>query len=132
MNAVDFGLYRYTGEVIRIIDGDTFEIQIQLGLLVATRATIRVLFANAPEVHGDTKTLGAISEAWLTDRLLSQTVWIRTERDGRSFTRWLGEVWYDPDEDGELRNLADDMIAAGMAERTDRYGRPIPPGGGPR
>lgn len=128
MNANDVPRFWYRGTVTRVLDGDTFGCQLDLGLLVSVQATIRVLFANAPEVHSDTKPLGAISEAWLTQRLMGQPVWIRTERDTRSFVRWLGEVFYAPDEEGNLRNLAEEMIAAGMAVRTDRYGRPVTAG----
>lgn len=128
MNANDVPRFWYRGTVTEITDGDTFELMVSLGLLVSVRATIRVLFANSPEDKGATKALGHRSTLWLTEHLLGQTVWVRTVKDHRSFTRWLGEVFYAPDEEGDLRNLADDMIVAGMAERTDRYGRPVTAG----
>lgn len=128
MNANDVPRFWYRGTVTAVHDGDTFQLLAQLGLLVSVQATIRILFANAPEITGETKHLGRASTLWLTEHLLGQIVWVRTVKDHRSFSRWLGEVWYAPDADGDLRNLADDMIAAGMAVRTDRYGRPVTAG----
>lgn len=126
MNVTDFRRFEYQGTVVRVVDGDTFVVRADLGFdPIETTKQIRVLFANAPEKHGATRVAGLAAEAWLTDRLMGKKVLFLTRKDEQSFVRWLAEVWYDPDAKGELRNLADDMIAAGVAIRTDEHGKAI-------
>lgn len=56
MNANDVPRFWYRGTVTAVHDGDTFQLLAQLGLLVSVQATIRILFANAPEITGETIT----------------------------------------------------------------------------
>lgn len=129
MNIRDFPLYHYHGPVTYIVDGDTFDMDAQHGFEhLQSRPRIRVMFADAPEERGVTRALGKIAEAWLTEHLLGKMVYVHTHKDGRNRERWLAEVWYAPNAGGELRNLAIDMIADGMAVPTDQRGRPITTG----
>ncbi len=128
MNVRDFRLFEYHGIVTRISDGDTFWVMTDEGMRDFAEAQIRILFADAPELRGLTRVAGEAAKVWLTDRLLGKPVWWFSKKDSKSFDRWLGDVWYAPNEYGELRHLSEDMVAAGMAVPTDDQGRHITTG----
>jgi len=48
----DFGLYNYRAKVIRIVDGDTYELMVDLGMKVFHLAHIRLEDVDTPEVYG--------------------------------------------------------------------------------
>lgn len=43
-------MYQYYAEVLRIIDGDTLTLRIDLGYYVQIRSTVRLAFIDAPEM----------------------------------------------------------------------------------
>lgn len=121
------GLYRYRGTVTRVVDGDTITVRRDCGMDITHEVALRIAGVNAPESVGPTRAEGLVSKAWMERTLLGQRVYVRTYKDHRSFTRYVADVLFEPDQHGELRNLADDMIAAGVAVRTDQHGKAITP-----
>ncbi len=46
-------MYQYKAKIVRVIDGDTYEIDIDLGLSVWVRGErVRLYGVNTPEVYG--------------------------------------------------------------------------------
>lgn len=105
--------YVRNAELVRVIDGDTLVVDIDLGFGVWLRQQrVRVLWVNCPEMHGATKGEGrdakAFTQAWFEGRAVT----IRTEieaSDTDSFGRVLAEVWQ-----GE-RSLGADLLSSGHA-----------------
>lgn len=64
-------MYDYKFQVIRVIDGDTVEINIDLGFDVWYRSPARLFGINAPELHGATADAGLKSKQRLTELLAS-------------------------------------------------------------
>lgn len=116
-------MYEYQATLVRIIDGDTFELDIDLGLHVHTRASVRLNGVDTPETYGvrrDSKewrrgqAAKTFADQWLAShgpRLRVRTFKDRTEK----FGRWLVEI-EDP-ESGEA--LGEQLVAAGHAKRVD-------------
>ena len=104
-------LYHYRVRVTRVIDGDSFVADIDLGFRVWLRnITVRVLGVDCPELTGPTRAAGLAArgeaDAWLS----SGPVTVRTHlRDTDNFGRVLAEVWRDGN------SLADHLINAGAA-----------------
>lgn len=108
-------MYEYSALLIRVIDADTFEMNIDLGFYVHDFAKIRLRGANAPErftPEGKLATeyvknwftlyapLGCVLKTYKTDL---------TDKYGR----WVADVI---SKDGLIsRNLASDLIATGHA-----------------
>ena len=44
--------YQYKAEVVRVVDGDTVDVLIDLGLNVFTKERIRLFGINTPETYG--------------------------------------------------------------------------------
>jgi micrococcal nuclease len=85
-------MYEYDAKVINVVDGDTIDCDIDLGLFLHATHRLRLLGVNCPEVHGDTKVAGIEAAAYTRATLLGRTVRIRTAKSD-SFGRWLYQVF---------------------------------------
>lgn len=113
MNATDWPLYAYRGEVTRVIDGDTLDVLLDLGLYTSRRVRVRLLGYDAPErFSGSQRVAGAQWRDWLITLLAAHgnRVYLRTERDHTSFDRYLAHVFV-AEGDGTLVNVA--QVATG-------------------
>ncbi|MCB0743083.1 MAG: thermonuclease family protein [Ignavibacteriae bacterium] len=83
-------MYTYKGKVIRVIDGDSVEIEIDLGFNIKFTEKARLLGINAPEKRGKNFIKGLESLKYLSDKILDKNVIIKTEKDTKGkFGRYL-------------------------------------------
>lgn len=102
---VDF-LYR--AEVVHIVDGDTVDLNVDLGFKVWVRERFRLARIDAPERRDREAWLR--SKQWLEAQLpVGSTCLVRSRRMGK-YGRWLGEIWKDG------RCLNDEMLELGLAK----------------
>lgn len=107
-------LHTYRCKLIRVIDGDTVELSVDLGFNLQYRATFRLHGVNAPESRTSNsaeKELGLRSKQWLTDTLGDHAIVAQTMKDDvqEKFGRYLVRLFI-----GD-RCVNDAMIAEGMA-----------------
>lgn len=109
-------MYEYRATVVRVIDGDSLYLDIDVGFNLTTRQCVRLLRINAPEMRGETREAGIRSKSYLESLLpLRQqgTLIIRTEKDD-SFGRYLAELLV-TDGDGTVTNINQAMLDSGHA-----------------
>lgn len=83
---------QYRATVVRVIDGDTYELQIDLGYRVTTTQAIRLYGWDCPELPTPEGKATAASAA----ALLAAAHTVIVENTGiQSFARWVGKVWID-------------------------------------
>jgi micrococcal nuclease len=92
-------LYYYAATVTDVYDGDTFTVDMDLGLGMGRRGQrIRLWKVNAPEVRGAEREQGLAVRDYVRALILEKTVLLRTILDKRGvdstekFGRLLGEV----------------------------------------
>jgi micrococcal nuclease len=119
--SIAFDAYIRKCRVLRVTDGDTIHISVDLGYRVSTVQCVRLLGVNCPEVKGETRDAGVAAHRFVLDWLSSVTCedyirggWegdfiIRTEKSD-SFDRWLGVIYA---ENGECLN--DELLKSGHA-----------------
>lgn len=108
--------YLYRAEVTNIVDGDTIDVDIDLGFYIWIRnQRIRLVGIDAPEKRGETRDKGEESSAFLENLIDGKSIILRTLK-GRddsdrndSFGRWLGVIYLDG------KNINQAMIEAGHA-----------------
>jgi micrococcal nuclease len=108
--------YAYRAEVVRVKDGDTIEVNIDLGFNVWRHSeTLRMLRVFAPETFRPKddaeKQAGLKVKAYLIARLTAgKSLTIQTHKDGTDkYGRYLAEVW---DDKGSVnQGLLDFMVA---------------------
>lgn len=82
-------------KLVRVIDGDTVELDIDLGFHLTRRDHVRVLGVNCPELHGTTREAGERAKlftiGWFEGH--GQDIMVRTYKDkSDSFGRYLAEI----------------------------------------
>lgn len=102
-------MYTYRCRILKVIDGDTVDAEVDLGFRVTIQMRFRLSGINAPEMNTEA---GKAAKLYL-ERLLSPLViTVRTEKDKQEkFGRYLGE-FLNPD--GSVNQA---MLDAGHAQR---------------
>ena len=116
----DNDLYRYKAEVVRVVDGDTFEARIDVGFRIKVESSVRILGMNASERKGATKVAGEVAKDALTRLLAAGPIRVRTEKPD-SFGRALAEVWF-LNGLGQWESVSEFMIRHGYAVPKVRKG----------
>ncbi len=110
-------LYYYKATVKSVYDGDTCNVDIDLGLHTWVKdEKLRLNRINAPEVTGKQKLKGIKSREFLKSLILERQVLIQTIKDKKEkYGRYLAEIWV-KDEKGKLLNVNDLMVSKGFAK----------------
>lgn len=109
-------MYEYAARIIRVVDGDTVEADLDLGCDVHVNLGLRLIGINAPESSTPegpvaTETLRRLVAAYGVDgKILVRTEKDRTEKYGRYLATLVG--WH---EDGSEEDLNARMVALGRA-----------------
>ena len=116
-------MYEYHATLTRVIDGDTFDLNIDLGLRVHTSARVRLQGIDTPETYGVPRDSAewrrgqaakTFASQWLTQH--GPALRVRTFRDRTGkYGRWL--VLIEDPNTGE--QLGEQLLAAGLAQRVD-------------
>jgi endonuclease YncB( thermonuclease family) len=109
-----FPLYRYRASLVKITDGDTARLKIDLGFGVAIEQPVRIVGFNAAETHGPHPDLARRAADALAHLLAGSPLYVETLKDGQSFARYLGRVLVPHPDTAELVDVADAMKAAGF------------------
>jgi len=90
-------VYEYSCEVKRVVDGDTVDVVIDLGLSIHYASRVRLYGIDTPESrtrNKDEKVRGLMSKKYLINALSKGQVIIKTHRDKKGkFGRVLGEMY---------------------------------------
>lgn len=115
-------LYYYIVHVSKVYDGDTFTVDIDLGLGTWHHdQTIRLWKLNTPEVKGKDRERGLEVRDFVRGLILDKEILLRTIIDKRGeertekFGRLLGEAFV-TDDLGKMINLNDLLLEKGMAK----------------
>lgn len=103
-------MYEYRATVIRVVDGDTVDLSVDIGFDVNINLRVRLAGIDAPE-RG--KPGGAEATAWLTEKLRPRVnVLVKTEKDKREkYGRYLATIYLL----GDVTHINQQMIEAGHA-----------------
>lgn len=114
---VDDGhLYRYAADVVKVYDGDTITVNLDLGFgFVMHGQNIRLWGIDTPERRGAEKPLGDEVGRYVRAMLLDQRIVVRTELDKTGkFGRLLGTVFVE--REGDWFCVNEHLVDTGRAE----------------
>mgnify|MGYP003659445819 FL=1 len=107
--------YRYRAHVLKIYDGDTITVRVDLGFHTHRIERLRLARINAWEVRGEERPAGLIARDWLRTQILGRDVEVTTTKDKRGkWGRYIAEVFT---LDGA--NLNDALVANSHAKYHD-------------
>lgn len=104
--------------VLRVVDGDTFDLHLDLGLRQYGHYRIRLLLVDTPEIYGANASPEGQEAKEFTERWFEEAadVWLEVHKEG-SFSRWIGEPL---DIGNEAASLSGALLKAGLAEEYTR------------
>ena len=108
-------MFYYKVEVLRIVDGDTVDVRIDLGFNVWHKCRVRLMGINAPESRTrdlEEKKRGLAAKQWLIDKVDSKEVEMQSHGVGK-YGRVLGELYINKVNINQL------MVKEGHAEQYD-------------
>lgn len=116
-------MYEYQATLERVVDGDTFDLNVDLGLRVHTRARVRLMGVDTPETYGVPRgseewqrgdAARRFVQAWFAR--CGATLRVRTHRDRTGkYGRWLVEI--ENPVTGE--KLTEQLVESGHATRVN-------------
>lgn len=101
-------MYQYNAKLVRVVDGDTVILDVDMGFAIRGMLTFRLTGVNTPE-RGQPGWSEAT--AYLTKTLTDKPLVIRTYK-GQTFARWLCDV-YILQPDGSLDPVKNKIVANG-------------------
>lgn len=86
--------YQYKAKLVRVVDGDTVWLDVDVGFRTIVSIDFRLYGINAPETKGPTKAAGLAATQFLSSFLSGSdkdlvVESVKTEK----FGRWLGTIW---------------------------------------
>ena len=118
---MDDKLYWYKAEVMRIVDGDTIKLRVDLGLDSSRRITLRLYGINTPEIRGVPKDSeeyerGMKAKVFVEERLVGKNLWVHAYRDRTGkYGRYLADVLFQ-DDDGKHVSITKLLLEDGLGE----------------
>lgn len=102
-------MFQYKAVITNVVDGDTFDMDIDLGFNIHIHERVRLLDIDTPEKFGEEKQLGLIVKEYAESKFLGKEVIIKSEKvdtaaSTDSFGRWLVGV-YVPEYDYDISSI---------------------------
>ena len=88
--------YVYKAEVVKVIDGDTMDVRLDVGFDTHIYKRLRLLGVDTWEIRGEEREKGIIAKKFVEDRvrIVQNEVYVQTEMDGEGkYGRVLAWVW---------------------------------------
>lgn len=120
--------YQYKAYVLKVIDGDTLDLEVDLGFNVRVRERVRLLGVDTPETYGvsrDSQEYRAgMAAKQFVEMKLGQIVHndyiiVETDKDRKGkYGRYLAKIWYCEDiGQGLWRCINDVLLEEGLARK---------------
>ena len=92
-------MYRYYGKVVKVIDGDTLDVNVDLGFDIFYKIRVRLKDIDTPEVyhpHDDEELKsGRDAKQFVIDSILGKDVIIKTFKDKKGkYGRYIANIYY--------------------------------------
>lgn len=119
----------WRARVVRVIDGDTLDLEIDCGFHAVRTERVRLLGVNAPEMKGDTKTAGVEAKrtvmAWCDQLELfcgeGEWPYLAETFKADAFGRYLARIWpADASPDDTFADLSSHLLSTGHAVPYER------------
>jgi micrococcal nuclease len=110
-------MYEYKATVLKVIDGDTIDAEVDLGFRLKISDRFRLVGINAPETrtrNKEEKAKGLKSKKYVIEKIEGKEVIIKTEKKGK-FGRYLATVYYIVG--NKKINLNKELIKKGLATK---------------
>ena len=118
-------MYTYKAKILRVIDGDTVEAVVDLGLTTYTKEHLRLYDIDCPELFRPScaaeKEHAREAKAFVENLVLGKDVLIRTFKDKTGkYGRYIADILLESTEEGGVITLTDALKVNGF-EKKETY-----------
>ena len=113
--------YLRRATVRRVVDGDTIDVDVDLGYKITTHQRLRLARINAPEVRGKERAKGLKTKEYVElmlgacEGMALSTVYIQSFKSGK-YGRYIAEVFYYNPVEHRWANLNDELLQRKLAK----------------
>jgi len=108
-------MWEYIATVRKIVDADTFDLEIDLGFGVLKKERIRLAGVDAWEVRGEEREKGLVAKAFVENCIpVGSVVTVLTMQEKGKYGRYIAEVTYGDASRGKV-NLSRELVDEGHA-----------------
>ena len=118
-------MYTYKATVVRVVDGDTLYVDVDLGFYLRQVMNLRLKGINTPEIRGPERPEGLKAKEFVEQALAQcPAVVVKTDKIGK-YGRYIADVWYLPGSDdpaailSQGRLLNQELLERGLAEKIE-------------
>lgn len=92
-------MFTYRAKLLRVVDGDTLDLEMDLGFGIYHRIRVRLAGVDTPEIYGvrkdsDEYSMGKKASAFTSDWLRDKQITVKTERDKKGkYGRYLAYIF---------------------------------------
>ena len=83
--------YVYDAKIVKVIDGDTFDFEIDLGFSIHVKERLRLYGVNTPEIRGSERSEGLKVKKYVTKKILNKTFEILVYKKGK-YGRYVADL----------------------------------------
>lgn len=113
-------MYEYRARLVRVVDGDTIIVDVDLGFRIHQTMSVRLAGINAPEPRGDSRKAGIeASHALASLARVTFPLLLQTEKDRGKYGRFIATVWLQTANGERGVNLNERMVESGHAVKRD-------------
>lgn len=119
---MDDKLFHYKAQVLRVVDGDTVKLKVDLGLASYRNITLRLYGVDTPEIFGVLKesaeyAKGMEAKQFVEERILGKIVWVCTHKDKTGkYGRYLADIFFQ-DSDGKHVSISKLLLEDDLATK---------------
>jgi micrococcal nuclease len=86
--------YQYLAKVVKVVDADTLDIDLDLGFSITSRQRVRLGRINAWEVRGEEREKGLAAKWWITEKLreFDFEIAVTTGKGKGKYGRYIAEI----------------------------------------
>lgn len=104
-------IWKYRAKVVRVVDGDTYELLIDLGFNILLKRNCRLYGVNTAEIHGEERPKGLQVKKFVIDLIEGKDITILSPAKDDKYGRVLAKIVLPDGTD-----LAETLLAEGMAK----------------
>ena len=108
-------MYEYNARYVGNYDGDTIDLEVDLGFSIKHKIRVRLAGVDTPELRGGTeesKELAIEARDFVEEALSSDWVVVRTHKDKKGkYGRYIADIEFDG------MDLAEQLLSLGLAEK---------------
>ncbi|HEX5727325.1 MAG TPA: thermonuclease family protein [Longimicrobiaceae bacterium] len=114
-------MFEYGADVVRVVDGDTVYLNVDLGFFIRVTIQVRLRGVNTPELRGLTRERGLAAKAYVEAALPTGAKVVVHTYKLEKYGRYLADLYYSPGADSreavlrQPHHLNQELLDRGLA-----------------